>query len=87
MASPATDTRDRSDAADAPATRLRVVVNGETCDVADGTTIVALLAALGLGDVTVAVERNAEVVPRARHRDTFVRDGDTIEIVHFVGGG
>jgi thiamine biosynthesis protein ThiS len=35
----------------------------------------------------VAVERNGEVVPRARHADVELADGDVIEIVHFVGGG
>jgi thiamine biosynthesis protein ThiS len=35
----------------------------------------------------VAVERNLEVVPRASLADVAVADGDTFEVVHFVGGG
>lgn len=66
---------------------MRIIVNGEPREVGEDTTIGALLAALELGDVTVAVERNAEVVPRALHASTRVGDGDRIEIVHFVGGG
>ena len=66
---------------------VRIIVNGEPRQVGDDTTIGALLVELGLGDVTVAVERNAEVVPRARHASARIDDGDRIEIVHFVGGG
>ena len=40
-----------------------------------------------LDDGPVAVERNLEVVPRKDHATTELRDGDRIEIVHFVGGG
>ncbi|WP_233104091.1 sulfur carrier protein ThiS [Haliangium ochraceum] len=42
---------------------------------------------LGLGDRRVAVERNREVVPRAEHASTTLSDGDTLEVVGFVGGG
>jgi sulfur carrier protein len=35
----------------------------------------------------VAVEVNREVVPRNRWAETPLRDGDRLEIVHFVGGG
>ena len=35
----------------------------------------------------VAVELNREIVPRARWIDTSLKDGDRLEIVHFVGGG
>jgi thiamine biosynthesis protein ThiS len=66
---------------------MRIEVNGEAREVAPGTTVRALLEELGLGGTLVAVERNREIVPRARHVDTEVADGDRLEIVHFVGGG
>lgn len=66
---------------------MRLVVNGEEREVDSSTTVKALLATLGLGDTLVAVERNEEVVPRARHESTRLEDGDRIEVVHFVGGG
>jgi sulfur carrier protein len=66
---------------------MRVQVNGEPREVAAGSTIVALLASLGLSDRPVAVERNAEIVPRAEHAQTVLADGDTLELVVFVGGG
>ena len=66
---------------------MRVVVNGEERQVESPTTVTQLLALLGLADTLVAVERNEEVVPRARHASTALEEGDRIEVVHFVGGG
>lgn len=66
---------------------MRVEVNGEPREVADGITVGELLAALALGDQLVAVERNEEIVPRAEHGRAVLRDGDRVEIVQFVGGG
>jgi len=66
---------------------MRLVVNGEERNVAPSTTVKQLLASLGLEHTLVAVERNEEVVPRARHESTELADGDRVEVVHFVGGG
>ena len=66
---------------------MRVMVNGEEHQVEPSTTVKQLLASLGLGDTLVAVERNEEVVPRARHGITALEEGDRVEVVHFVGGG
>lgn len=66
---------------------IHIVVNGEARDIPAGTTVAGLIALLGLGDRRVAVERNREVIPRARHTDTALHDGDRLEVVTFVGGG
>ena len=66
---------------------MRLLVNGEQREVESRTTVMQLLDLLGLGDTLVAVERNEEVVPRAEHRSTVLREGDRVEVVHFVGGG
>jgi sulfur carrier protein len=66
---------------------VSIVVNGEARSVAAGTTVAALIGELGFADRRVAVERNREVVPRARHATTPLADGDHLEIVTFVGGG
>jgi sulfur carrier protein len=66
---------------------MKLVVNGEALELGEPLTVRALVEQLGLGDGPVAVERNGEVVPRARHAEVELCDGDTIEIVHFVGGG
>lgn len=73
--------------ADAIAPMIEVVVNGQARQVAAGATVTELLAALGLAGKPVAVERNREVVPRARHGETRLAAGDRLELVTFVGGG
>ncbi len=55
---------------------------------ADGPlSVAALLVAIGLDTKKVAVERNEEIVPRSRYADTWLASGDSLEIVHFIGGG
>lgn len=66
---------------------MKVRVNGEMREVPGGLTVEALLAHLGLASARVAIERNLDILPRARWHDTQVQPGDSYEIVHFVGGG
>ena len=66
---------------------LAIRVNGEQRRMPAGVTIVQLLAELGLDPRRVAVERNLMIVPRSTFGETRVEDGDSFEIVHFVGGG
>ncbi|MEE2524812.1 sulfur carrier protein ThiS [Hyphobacterium sp. HN65] len=66
---------------------MKLTINGETREFADGLTISGLVEALGLNPKKVAVERNLEVVPKSLHPETVLADGDRIEIVQFVGGG
>jgi sulfur carrier protein len=66
---------------------MRLNVNGKLTTLADGATIVTLLGALGLSPPSVAVERNREVVPRAKYAETTLAEGDELEVVTFVGGG
>jgi thiamine biosynthesis protein ThiS len=69
------------------ATSLRLTVNGEPRELPGPATLLDLLAHLGLDPRTVVVERNREIVRRPRLGDTAIVDGDSIELVHFVGGG
>ena len=66
---------------------MQLTVNGELKTVPEGLTVRGLVEALALTEGPVAVERNREVVPRALHAETVLRDRDVIEIVHLVGGG
>lgn len=66
---------------------MHVTVNGEGRDVPDAITVRGLIELLELTSGPVAVERNGEVVPRAEHPSTELREGDVLEVVHFVGGG
>jgi sulfur carrier protein len=66
---------------------MHIEVNGEQRELADGTTIATLLRELDVTQPHVAVEVNLEVVPRARHGETTLYDGDRLEVVTLVGGG
>ena len=66
---------------------VTISVNGEHRRVPAGITIAALAAELGLSPTKVAVERNLEIVPRSTLGDVTIEDGNTFEIVTFVGGG
>jgi thiamine biosynthesis protein ThiS len=66
---------------------LQIIVNGEARTAAPGTTVSDLLRALALHPGRVAIERNLEILPRARWAETQVAAGDRYEIVQFVGGG
>lgn len=66
---------------------MEVIINGTAKHVPDDLTVKDLVAHLGLSGGPVAVEVNREIVPRAEHASRKVANGDTIEIVHFVGGG
>jgi thiamine biosynthesis protein ThiS len=66
---------------------LRIVVNGEERRVPGPATLLDLLGHLGLEPRTVVVELNREIVRRPRLGDTMLAEGDSVELVHFVGGG
>ena len=67
---------------------IRVVVNGGPRELATAAATVAdLVVAMGLEGKRIAVERNGEIVPKSRYRDTRLADGDRLEIVGAVGGG
>lgn len=63
-----------------------VKINGEDRPVS-GMTLKAFLTAEGYEAGRLAVERNGEIVPRTSYGETVLEDGDSVEIVRFVGGG
>ncbi len=70
-----------------PRADVRIRVNGEDRAVPSGTRISALLSQLGVSTPRVAVERNREILPKAKYDSTALEDGDELEVVEFVGGG
>lgn len=66
---------------------MQIFLNGESLDVADGTSVEALVLTLTDDPRGIAIERNLEIVPKADHRKTLLSDGDRLEVVQFVGGG
>jgi thiamine biosynthesis protein ThiS len=64
-----------------------LTVNGKERSVPEGLTLDRLVRELGLEKNPIAVELNRRVVPRDRHGDTRLAEGDRLEIVTLVGGG
>ena len=63
-----------------------VKINGKELGAA-GKTVAECLAELNCDTTRVAVERNGDIVPKARYGETVLTDGDCVEVVSFVGGG
>jgi thiamine biosynthesis protein ThiS len=70
---------------------MNLHINGEERSFADpgatAFTLAALIESLAMKPDRVAVELNRDIVPRDRWPQTHLKDGDHLEIVHFVGGG
>ena len=66
---------------------MKIKINGEEREIADGLSLTALLGSLQIRPARVVVERNRDIVPRDAFGATLLSDGDALEIVHFVGGG
>ncbi len=66
---------------------MTIRVNGEPYEIAGPATLSGLLAELEIDPRTVAVEHNLVVIRRDRYVSTPIAEGDSVEIVNFVGGG
>lgn len=66
---------------------ITLTVNGEERTLPPGTTVLGLLESLDLVPGTVVVERNRRILPREQYDEVTLAEGDSLELVHFVGGG
>lgn len=66
---------------------MKVVINGESRDVAEGASVQDMLAQFNLEKKILVVEHNRVIVDRSAYEATVLQENDRIEIVHFVGGG
>ncbi len=71
----------------APGSTIQVRLNGKLRDVGAGLTVRGLIESLDLNPALVVVELNREILSRGQYADVPVQEGDTVELVHFVGGG
>ncbi len=63
-------------------------LNGEPASLpASIETIAALLVHLGIAQKRIAVELNQQIVPKSKHTDTILNEGDVVEVVQAIGGG
>jgi sulfur carrier protein len=66
---------------------MKFTLNGESFETTDGATITGLLRDLGIEPGRVAVEVNLSIIKKTDYASFHLKDGDTVEIVNFVGGG
>ena len=66
---------------------MQIQVNGERRELRDESRLSDLLSELSLAPERVAVELNHQVVRRNEWPNIILKEGDRVEIVHFVGGG
>lgn len=69
------------------AEKITIQLNGEPRAIDGNLTAHRLLASLRLDARTVVVELNREIIRKHQLDDTLIRQGDQVELVHFVGGG
>lgn len=70
-----------------PYFRMNLIINGEPRTFEGVTNVAELIDKLAIKSDRVAVELNRDIVPRAQWTTSPLKDGDKLEIVHFVGGG
>lgn len=66
---------------------MRIWMNGEPVELADGMILAGVLEENGIPIAQVVVERNGAIVPREEFEQQVVEDGDRLEVVRIVGGG
>ncbi len=66
---------------------MRITLNGEKREVPENVNILGLLEHLSVQHQRVAVELNEMIVKKDRYSETVIREGESIEVVAFMGGG
>lgn len=67
---------------------MQLTINGDIyADIESDLSVADLLTNLSLPKGKIAVEHNLEIVPKSQYKTCKLRDGDKLEIIHFIGGG
>ena len=66
---------------------MTVTINGSPKTIPSNTTVLELLELLEIGRTGTAVAVDRRVVPRTRHADTHLTEGQEVEVIRAVGGG
>jgi thiamine biosynthesis protein ThiS len=66
---------------------MKIFLNGDEVVFDTEISVSNLLEKYSLDARKIAIERNLQIVPRSSFAETFLNDGDRIEIIHFIGGG
>jgi len=66
---------------------MNIFLNGNEKQLDAGTTLKQLIEQEGLAGKRLAAEVNREIITKSEHINLELKDGDTVEIVHAIGGG
>lgn len=66
---------------------MHIILNGQSRQISDQSSVRAMLEEIQLQDHRIAVEVNQEIVPRTQHALVILAEGDQVEIIQAVGGG
>jgi len=66
---------------------MQIKVNGELREIKDGSTMLELIRSLGLEERVMASALNMAIVKQDGWENAVLKEGDTIELLDFVGGG
>ncbi len=66
---------------------MHIQLNGEAYTLSESLSVAGLIEHLQLAGRRVAVELNFEIVPRSQYETTLLKENDSVEIVHAIGGG
>ncbi|MFI4954297.1 MAG: sulfur carrier protein ThiS [Gammaproteobacteria bacterium] len=66
---------------------MQIYVNGEQQEIASSISLADLLVSLDMSGKRVAIELNQMIIPRGQHKETLLKEGDVIEVIHAIAGG
>ncbi len=66
---------------------MMIIVNGESKEIAESTTITKLIDSLGVKVQVMAAAVNMEIVKKDKWDTHLLNENDKVELLHFVGGG
>jgi DNA topoisomerase-1 len=67
--------------------KIEIQLNGEKRTLHQALSLKELLRQLSIPRESVVMELNLEMIPKEKWAETTLKNGDELEIVHFVGGG
>jgi sulfur carrier protein len=66
---------------------MTLTLNGELLEVVDDSNAHDLIIQLGYENQRIALEINEAIIPKSKHTEFALNEGDKIEIIKAVGGG
>lgn len=66
---------------------MKVLINGKEKELAENLSIEKMLSAIDINREVVVIEYNEKILKKNEWAETFIKNGDIVEIISFVGGG